>query len=376
MKVWKGRPTVAVIDRTALRGNFAEARKRVAGDATLIAVVKADAYGHGAPEVARILDKEGARAFGVATVEEGVQIRDAGVIHPEVLVLGGFVADQVEEIFRHRLTPMVLDLEMARVLDQRVRGSTRTVSVHLKVDTGLGRLGVPLGDLPAFLKEMKKLDRLKIVAVCSHLESAVRVTGPEIDRQIGAFARAVELLAIHGSPVKIRHVANSSALMLRPDLHFEMVRPGIILYGVYPDGSAGGPLRLRPAMTLKTSILQLRRLPAGHGVSYNGTFVTRRESMIATLPIGYADGYARRLSNRGQVLVRGQRAPIVGTVCMDTTMVDVTDVSSVERGDEVVLWGRQGEAEIRVDEVAAWAETISYEVLTTVGRRIPRVYVN
>ncbi|HEY5611943.1 MAG TPA: alanine racemase, partial [Thermoanaerobaculia bacterium] len=230
MKVWKGRPTVAVIDRAALRGNFAEARKRVAGNATLLAVVKADAYGHGAPEVARILEKEGARAFGVATVEEGVQIRDAGVIHPEVLVLGGFVADQVEEIFRHRLTPMVLDLEMARVLDQRVRGSTRTVSVHLKVDTGLGRLGVPLGDLPAFLTEMKKLDRLKIVAVCSHLESAVRVAGPEIDRQIGAFARAVELLAIHGSPVKLRHVANSSALMLRPDLHFEMVRPGIILY--------------------------------------------------------------------------------------------------------------------------------------------------
>lgn len=376
MKVWKGRPTVAVIDRAALRWNLAEARKRVAGNATLLAVVKADAYGHGAPEVARVLEKEGVRAFGVATVEEGVQIRDAGVIHPEVLVLGGFIADQVEEIFRHRLTPIILDIDMARILDQRVRGSTRTVPVHLKVDTGLGRLGVPWRDLPGFLAEMKKLDRLRIVGLCTHLESAVRVTGPEIDRQMEAFLRAVELLAIHGSPVTVRHVSNSSALMLRPDLHFEMVRPGIILYGAFPDGAAVGPLPLRPAMTLKTSILQLRRLPAGHGVSYNGTFVTRRESLIATLPIGYADGYSRQLSNRAEALVRGQRAPVVGSVCMDTAMLDVTDVPGVERGDEVVLWGRQGEAEIRVDEVAAWAETISYEALTRVGRRVPRVYVN
>lgn len=376
MKFWKGRPTVAVVDRSALRGNFAEARKRVAGNVTLLAVVKADAYGHGATEVARVLEKEGAKAFGVATVEEGVQIRDAGVIHPEVLVLAGFVGDQVEQIFHHRLTPVILDLEMAKLLDQRVRGSTRTVSVHLKVDTGLGRMGVPVGELPAFLTEMKKLDRLKIVGLCTHLRSAVRVTGPEIDRQMGAFARAVELLAIHGSPVQIRHVANSAATIERPDLHFEMVRPGIILYGVTPDGSIANSPALRPAMTLKTSILQLRRLPPDHGVSYNATFVTRRESLIATLPIGYADGYSRRLSNRGRVLVRGRRAPIVGTVCMDTTMVDVTDVPGVERGDEVVLWGRQGDAEIRVDEVAEWAESISYEMLATVGRRIPRVYVN
>lgn len=376
MKLRKGRPTLAVVDRSALRANFAEVRKRVPQSVAVLAVVKADAYGHGATEVARVLEKEGARAFGVATVEEGVQIRDAGVIHAEVVVLAGFVADQVEDIFRHRLTPVVCDLEMGRILDQRLRGSTRALPVHVKVDTGLGRLGVPPRELPEFLTEMKRFKTLQIVGLCSHLGSATRVTGDVIDRQVGFFHRATELLAIHGSPPRVRHLANSSAVLLRPDLHFDMVRPGIVLYGVFPDGAPEGPVPLRPAMTLRTSILQLRRLPSGHGVSYNQTFVTGRESLIATLPIGYADGYPRRLSNRAEVLVRGHRAPVVGAICMDTTMVDVTEVPGVERGDEVVLWGRQGDAEIHIDEVAEWAETIAYEILTTVGRRVPRVYVN
>jgi alanine racemase len=376
MKVRKGRPTVAVIDREALRANLAEVGRQLAGGAQVLAMVKADAYGHGVGEVARVLEKDGVKHFGVATVEEGVAIRDAGVVHPEVFVFAGFVADQVEDIFRHRMTPIVCDLEMARILDQRLRGSPRSAPVHLKVDTGLGRLGVPAAEVGDFLPQMKKLDRLKVTGLCSHLGSAVRVVGPEIDRQVAAFIRAGELLAIHGTPAKVRHLANSSALMARKDLHFEMVRPGIVLYGVFPDGAASGPMKLRPAMTLKTIVLELRRLPAGHGVSYDQTFVTGRESLIATLPIGYADGYPRRLSNRAAVLVRGVRAPVVGRVCMDTTMVDVTDVPGVERGDEVVLWGRQGTTELRVDEVAAAAETIAYELLSTVGKRIPRLYVN
>ncbi|MGH7818642.1 MAG: alanine racemase [Candidatus Binatia bacterium] len=376
MKIRKGRPTVAVIDRAALRSNFAEVRKRVVGDAVLMAVVKADAYGHGAPEVARILEREGARAFGVATVEEGVEIRDAGVVHPEVLVLGGFVADQVEAIFHHRMTPVVCDIDMGRMLAERLRGSMRSVPVHVKVDTGLGRLGVPMMYLTAFLTEMKKLKGLEIVGLCSHLGSAVKVTGETIDRQVATFHRAWELLAIHGTPARVRHLANSAALLSRPDLHYEMVRPGLVLYGVHPDGAPETGHPLRPAMSLRTAILQLRRLPAGHGIGYDQTFVTQRESLIASLPIGYADGYPRRLSNRGQVLVRGRRVPIVGRVSMDTTMVDVTDVTGVQRGDEVVLCGRQGQAEILVDEVAQWAETIAYEILTRIGPRVGRAYVN
>ena len=376
MKVRQGRPTIAEIDRSALRWNLGQAQRRVKNGVPLMAVVKADAYGHGIAEVARVLEKEGVKAFGVATVEEGVAIRDAGVVHPEVLVLGGFVTDQVEPIFHHRLTPVVCDLEMAKTLAQRLRGSMRALPVHIKADTGLGRLGVPLAQMPVFLDEMRKIERLKIVGLCSHLGSAVELATPWIERQVQAFIRAGELCAIHGSPVRLRHLANSVATLGRPDLHFEMVRPGIALYGLLPNGGSDPSIELRPAMRLRTRVLQLRRLPPGSGIGYDQTFVTERDSLIATLPIGYADGYARALSNRGEVLVRGHRARVVGRISMDLTMIEVTEVPGVALGDEVVLWGKQGDGEIRVDEVAAWAETISYELLTTVGRRIPRVYVN
>jgi alanine racemase len=375
MKVRQGRPTVAEIDRSALRWNYAQVRAGVKDDVTLMAMVKADAYGHGIGEVARVLEKEGVKAFGVSTVEEGVAIREAGVVHPEILALGGFVTDQVEPIFHNRLTPVVCDLEGARVLAQRLRGAMRAQPVHIKADTGFSRLGVQLREMPAFLDEMKKIERLKIVGVCSHLGSAVTISGDWIEQQARAFVRAGELCAIHGTPVKIRHFANSMATLTRPDLHFEMVRPGLVLYGLFPGGAPKGPVELRPAMRLKTRVLQVRRLLSGEAVGYDQTFVAERESRIATLPIGYADGYPRALSNRGAVLVRGRRAPIVGLVCMDLTMIDVTDVEGVEAGDEVVLWGKQDDAEIRVDEVATWADTISYELLTTVGKRIPRTYV-
>jgi alanine racemase len=376
MKVRPGRPTVAEIDRAALRSNFAEVRKHVKAEVTIVGVLKADAYGHGIGEVARVLEKEGAKVFGVATVEEGVEIREAGVVHPEVLVLSGFVAEQVDQIFHNRLTPVVCDIEMARILSQRLRGSMRAQPVHVKADTGLSRLGVPLAEMPAFLNEIKKIERLQVVAVCSHLGSAVKIEGPWIGRQVQAFIRAGELCAIHGSPVKVRHLANSAAVLARPDLQFEMVRPGLILYGLYPDGTGKGAIPLRPAMKLRTKILQLRKVPAGTSVGYDQTFVASQDSLVATLPIGYADGYPRALSNCGQVLVRGQRAPVIGRVSMDLTMIDVTGVPGVERGDEVVLWGKQGDAEIRVDEVAEWASTISYQLLTTVGGRVPRVYIN
>src|SRR5258706_9557193 len=337
-----------------------------------MAVLKADAYGHGIAEVARVLEKDGVKAFGVATVEEGVAIRDAAVVHPEILVLAGFVNDQLEPIFQQRLTPLVCDLEMARLLAQRLRSSMRSQPVHIKADTGLGRLGVTLREMPAFLDEMKKIERLKIVGVCSHLGSATNVASEQIERQVQAFIRAGELCAIHGSPVKIRHLANSMATITRPDLHFEMVRPGLVLYGHMPEGSPDASLELRPAMRLKTRVLGLRKLPTGHGVGYDQTFITVRDSVIATLPIGYADGYPRSLSNSGYVLVHGMRAPVVGRVCMDLTMVDVTAIEGVAPGDEVVLWGKQNEDEIRVDEVAARAGTISYQPLCAAGRRVPR----
>src|ERR1051325_559245 len=209
MKVRQGRPTIAEIGRSALRWNLGQVQRRVKNGVPLMAVVKADAYGHGIAEVARVLEKEGVKAFGVATVEEGVAIREGGVVHLEVLVLGGFVTEQVEPIFHHRLTPLVCDLEMAKILAQRLRGSMRALPVHVKVDTGLGRLGVTLRALPAFLDDMRKIDRLKIVGLCSHLGSAVDLTTPRIERQVQAFVRAGEFCAIHGRPAQLRPLAKS-----------------------------------------------------------------------------------------------------------------------------------------------------------------------
>ena len=375
MKVRSGRPTVAEIDRSALRWNLAQLRSRIPERVALMAVVKADAYGHGIAEVARVLEKEGVKSFGVATAEEGASIRDAGVVDPDVFVLAGFANDDVEQILHHRLTPFVADLEMARMLARGLRRPIGSHPVHVKTDTGLGRLGVTLREMPAFLDEMKKIEQLQIVGVCSHLGSAANVASELVDRQVRALVRAGELCAIHGSPVRIRHIANSMATITRPDLHFEMVRPGLALYGLL-SATISPPIELRAAMRLRTRVIGLRRLPPGHGVSYDQTFVTVRDSLIATLPIGYADGYRRALSNRGYVLVRGRRAPVVGRVCMDLTMIDVTDIEGVGLGDDVVLWGKQDDAEIPIDEVAEWADTISYELLCSVGRRIPRVYVN
>ncbi len=376
MKIRRGRPTVAEIDRAALRWNVQQVKERIGPKTQLIAIVKADAYGHGGPEVARILEKEGVKSLGVATVEEGVEIREGGVIHPEILVFGGFVSDQVEQIFQHRLTPVVCDIEMAKLLAQRLRGSTRAQPIHLKADTGLGRLGITLAEMPAFFEELKKLTQLKPVAVCSHLISATQVSGSAIDKQVASFVRAFELCAIHGSPVQFRHLANSAATLTRPDLHFEAVRPGIVLYGVNSDGRTDGVVPLRPAMKLRTQVIGIRRLPAGHGVGYDQSFICQRETRIATLPIGYADGYPRAASNRASMLVQGRRARVVGSVCMDVSMIDVTDIPNVAIGDEVVVWGKQGDEEIRVAEVAEWSETIPYEMLTTVGKRIPRQYIN
>lgn len=375
MRVRRGRPTVVVIDRGALRTNLAGIRALAGENTPICAVIKADAYGHGAKEVARVLEKEGVTSFGVATVDEGVEVREAGVVHPEILVLGGFVAEEVEAILRHRLSPMILGLEMANVLQERLRGAPRALPVHVKVDTGLGRLGITLPDLPDFLERLKGLRGIEVYGLASHLGSAVEVTGEKIDRQMAAFQRAFELFAIHGTPAKMRHIANSAAVLDRPDLCFDMVRPGLILYGVHPGGRPEGS-PFRPAMSFRTAVLQLRRLPEGAGIGYDQTFVTGRDCVIASLPVGYADGYPRALSNRGEVLVQGKRAPVVGRVHMDTTLVDVTDIPDVHIGDDVVLWGRQGEEEILVDEVAEWAGSIPYELLVGISRRVRRMYFN
>jgi len=364
-----GRPTVAAIDAASLRHNFALLRARIPADVGVLAVVKANGYGHGALLVAPILAAAGAQWLGVATIEEGVELRRAGVRTP-ILVLTGASGGDVAVLREHDLAVALLDRDMARTLAVAAGGSR--LRVHLKVDTGMGRVGALPAELPALVDEVRGTGAFDIEGLFSHFANADSVERDYSDYQLRAFRQSLEVLATAGIRPRWVHLANSAATLSRPDAHFSLVRPGIALYGI-PPAPQFASVGLRPVMRLTTRVWQLKRVPSEFPVSYGQTFVTRRPSVLAVLPIGYADGYDRALSNRGAVLVRGQRAPVVGAVCMDLTMVDVTDVPGVQPGDEVVLWGRQGEAEISVTEVAQWQGSVAYEVLTRLGNRVPRV---
>jgi alanine racemase len=364
-----GRPTFAAIDAAALRANLAAVRAAVPPQVAVLAVVKANAYGHGAALVAPIFEAAGAGHFGVATIEEGVEVRAAGVRKP-ILVFTGARAGDLDACREHQLSVAVLHREMVRELAGDP--DRAPLHVHIKIDTGMGRVGVLPADLPALLDDVRRAGCFHIDGVFSHFANADSVDREYSDCQLKVFREALDSVAAAGVRPRWIHIANSAATLSRPDAYFDMVRPGIILYGVPPAARfAGGGFR--PAMRLVTHILELKAVPSEFPISYGQTFVTRRPSRIATLPIGYADGYSRKLSNRAAVLIRGQRAAVIGAVCMDLTMVDVTEVAGVRLGDEVVLWGRQHGAEISVAEVAGWQETIGYEVLTGVGRRVPRI---
>jgi alanine racemase len=373
MTVRAQRPTILEIDLDALRRNY-HALRRAAGPADMMVVVKADAYGHGAVAVARALAAEGCGQFGVATIGEAGELRDAG-IRGRIYLLGGFFPEQASEIVALDLTPFVFDLSIIVPLDQAAREAGRhDFPFHLKIDTGTTRLGLLPGDLARALERIRGAKSLKLEGACTLFANAGDPSSPITDAQLRVFNDALAAMRAAGMAPQIIHAANSAALVLRADSHFTLVRPGLAIYGLPPVQAVREKIELVPVMTFKTRLMQLKRVPAGTGVSYGHTFITPRESVIGTLPVGYADGYRRGLQHGGEVLVRGHRAPVIGAVCMDLTMVDLTDVPGAEVGDEVVLWGRSGDETISVNDVARIAQTISYEMLCTVGRRVPRVY--
>jgi len=368
------RPTTAHIDLDALRGNLRVLRARVPPSAGLLCAVKGDAYGHGAAACALALEEAGADWFGVALVEEGRLLREAGVSRP-VLVNGGVGADGAEIAVHHRLTPVLSDLDDAVRMDAAAARRREPYGVHLKVDTGMGRLGVPLHLWTAFLDRLTALRWIRVDGVLSHLSDGdglseeARVRTAEQGRR---FLSAVQEARSRGFRPTLLHLSNSGAVLLHPRFAFDLVRPGLLNYGYSPTGEAP-PAGLRPVMSVTTRVLLVRDLPAGVGISYGRTWSTPRPSRIATLPVGYADGLPRALSDRGQVLIHGHRAPIRGRVCMDLCLVDVTDIPApVAAGDPVVLLGEQGGQRISADELAAWAGTISYEILTGFSARVPR----
>ncbi|HTU00162.1 MAG TPA: alanine racemase [Candidatus Sulfotelmatobacter sp.] len=367
-------PTVAEIDLAAIAHNVTLA-KRLAGSATeVMAVVKADGYGHGALAVARTALSSGATWLGVAAPEEGRLLRQAGILAP-ILVLGPILPDQAATVVTAELDQCVSDVGQAEALASAARAVGRRARVHLKVDTGMGRVGVQPGELCAAAARLAALPGLHVHALMTHFAEAEAQEAAALSGALHRFDAAWRTCRGAGLEVAVRHAANSAALLLHPEARFDLVRPGLMLYGYHPRGAADAAATgLRPALRLRSAITQLKDLPAGASVSYGGTFVAPRAVRIAVVPIGYADGWGRLLSNRGQALVRGRRIPMVGRVCMDMTLLDVTDCPEARVGDEVVLLGRQGAEAVGADDVAALQGTISYEVLARIGPRIPRRY--
>jgi alanine racemase len=368
-----GRPTVAEVNLKALEFNYRQIQKKIPRGVNILAVVKADAYGHGAVPVSLKLEKLGVEYLGVAIPDEGVELRKGGVKAP-ILILGGIYKEDGDRVLQYNLTPVVFQKEHLKALTKAAERRQRKVKVHLKVDTGMGRLGVPLDLWASFLAELNQFPRIEVEGILSHFSMS---DGEETftARQWKEFQRAIGMAKEMGVSWKYLHMANSATLTAFPHYYGNLVRPGIMLYGCCPSPRLKHLVRLKPVMTLKTHIHFLKSIPPGAKISYGGTFVTKRESLIATLPIGYADGYNRHLSNQGEVLVRGKKAPIVGTVCMDFVMVDVTEIPNVSSGDEVVLVGKQGKQSITAEEIAKKINSISYEVMCSIGKRIPRVYI-
>ena len=363
------RPTRAEVLLDTIAHNFQVVRQAANGRKVL-AVVKADAYGHGVVPVAQRLQAEGVDGFGVALAEEGIELREAG-IDRAILVLNGISGGAHRDIIAAGLTPVLYEIDEASAFEAVADG--RPIDVHLKVDTGMGRLGVPLSELTDFLKDLRRFPSIRVAGLMTHLSTAD--CDPEyVAEQLQGFKRAEGLVRRFGHEPSVLHAANSAALFRHPETHFDWVRPGISLYGYPGSDSIDAPLR--PAMRWRTEVLRIRRLQPGESAGYGRSFRAPRETLLGTIPLGYGDGLLRSASNRGHVLIRGVRCPIVGNIAMDLTTVDVSQVAGVARGDEALLLGEQEGAVLDAGDLAAAAGTIPYEVLTNVSRRVPRVYLN
>lgn len=366
--------TRAIVDLDAIAHNVRELKRAARPGSELMAVVKADGYGHGAVQVAETCLRAGAARLAVAIVEEGRELREAGITAP-ILILGATPPERAREVVAYDLTAAVFTPELAKALAAAAAGRGARAKVHLKIETGMGRIGLPPGeDLRSLARLCRDLGSLEIEGAFSHLALADAADKSYSDFQRANFERALADLAAVGVRPPLRHLANSAATIEMPDYHYELVRPGISLYGYYPADEMERRLDLRPALSWTTRVAWVKEVPPGTAIGYGCTHVTRETTRIATLPLGYADGYPRALSNQGEVLVRGQRAPIVGRVCMDQIMVDVGRIPGVAIGDEVVLIGEQGGQRITADDLATKVGTISYEILTNVSKRVPRIY--
>ena len=379
--------TWAEINLEAYAHNIRELRRVTRPPARLMAVVKANGYGHGAVEVAREALQNGARYLGVARINEAIPLREAGLEVP-ILIFGYSPPGLAPVLIDYELTQTVYSLSTASALSEQATRKGGKINVHLKVDSGMGRLGLLLvptngnpDDIAAqnSVREIEAISRLRgltVEGIFTHFATADSADKSYADLQLGRFMDLLNRLQKEGLELPVRHAANSGALIDMPDSHLDMVRPGIATYGLHPSDEVNKRIvDLKPVMTLKSKIIHLKRVAPGFNISYGITFQTKNHTTIATIPVGYADGFNRLLSSRGHMLVHGQRVPIVGRVCMDLTMLDVGGVAGVALEDEVVVFGEQGNEAVTADEIAASLDTINYEVVSTITGRVPRIYL-
>lgn len=371
------RPTFAEIDLDALKHNFLEVRRLCPKMTKILAVVKADAYGHGAVFISKELEKLKVDFLGVSYLEEALELKKAGIKSP-ILILGGIFPGQAGEVVKNQFIPSIFDLTIAQELNKAAQKQKKRLKVHIKIDTGMGRLGITPDKARYFFTRMVKFPYLSVEGLFSHLSVASEENDQEVEftrEQFRSFHKVINICKESGIHLTYLHLANSAAIIKRNFDGFNLVRPGIILYGSYPSPLLQGTLPLKPVMNLKSKILLLKKLPRGHSVSYGRTFVCRRDTRIAIVPIGYSDGYNFLLSNCGNVLIKGKRAPVIGRVCMDHIMVDVTEIPGLKLWDEVILMGQQGNDMISAQELAEKTGTIPYEILCRIGQRVPRIYI-
>ena len=364
------RATRAIIDLGAVSHNVAEIRKKIGNERGLMAMVKADGYGHGAVEVSRAALGSGADSLGVALPEEGQQLREAGIEAP-ILVVGLIQPEEAYKVVKFRLSQAVASVELLEALDSEAGKASTKVNVHVKVDTGMRRIGINPDDAVSFVRKVKDFRNLNLEGIFSHFPSSDERDKTFSIGQIQLFNQVISSLQLAGIEVPKKHMANSAGVLDLPQSYYDMVRPGLMIYGFYPSSEVSRSIKLKPAMTLKTKVAQVKVVPAGTPISYERTFVTKKKTTVATLPIGYGDGYNRLLSNRGEVLIKGHRAPVIGNVCMDMCMVDASGVEDIQPGDEVILFGEG----LPTEEIATKIGTIVHEVVASVNKRVPRLYI-
>jgi len=361
------------VDLDNFIGNLKEIKRLIRPKVDFMPAVKADAYGHGAIEISHAALKNGARMLGVANADEGVQLRISGIEAP-IVILGPSTAAEIEQIIKYNLTPSVSDAAFAKKLNNELAKSGHKLPVHIEVDTGMGRGGTMHSEAMKLILEISKLPNITLEGIFSHFASSETIISHN-DKQWRFFTDLLAEIKRSGIDIPIRHIDNSGAILNYPGFKLNMVRPGIMTYGIYPSPDNQSKARLAPVMSFKTSIVLLKDFPPGYGIGYNSAYVTSKQTRIATIPVGYGDGYAFILSNQGEALIRGYRAPVVGRISMDMCTIDVTHILDCRVGDEVVLLGKQGKEYISANEIADKARTISYEVLCALGKRAPRVFL-